>query len=856
MLRLMLAQMRRSAGRLAAAGLAIAVGTAFVTATLLAGVLIRDTTYAAVTASMGSADVVLRPGEAGLTAADVAALTDLDAVAAADGVTTVFAQVRAGGRQDFALLSPTASDPRLAGYELLDGAAPAAGEIALTEAGAERLGVEIGEEVLLDRDRWAEDGSLTTETVPHTLSGILADPSPLFGSPSTALLDRAALEAQTAEAVPGEVPTYDSVLVAGADGTSPDDVAAAAAGAVPGAVVRTVEQEAQVQTEELTGDGQTLTYLVLGFAAVAMFVAGLVIANTFQVLVAQRRQFLALLRCVGATTAQVHRSVLLEAVLLGVLASAAGLLGGLGLGQVALWFVGRADLGLDVPSTISVTPAVVVVPLLTGVVVTLLAALAPARAATRVPPVAALRPPQPPALVRGGGRVRFWTAALLVLAGAALLLGGVWLALETGDIGFALAVGVLGGIVSFAGVMVGAVFVVPRAVTALGGLLRLVAGRRGRATVALATVNATRNPRRTSATASALLIGVALVMMMATGAAGARASLGAMLDTEFPVDLVVTSVAEPDRTLTDAQVEAVRAADGVEQAVPVGSGTVLLAGPSGEALETSLVVVDAGALAGVVRTPEPFTELADGVVLVGEDLAANLGVEDGASLTLGAAGDGEGASVTAVLWPEGGATVLATPATAAGLVPAGVNGVWASVADGDPGATVRDVQDALATATGDTGTVPYVAGIAAERAQLEQIIDTLLAVVVGLLGVAVVIALIGVANTLSLSVIERRREHALLRATGMTRGQLRALLASEGVQIALVGAVLGSVLGLVYGWAATAVVLGGAGEIVLAVPWPYLGAAVLVALVAGLTASVLPARSAVRTPPVVALAAE
>lgn len=855
MLRLTLAQMRRSAGRLAAAGLAIVVGTAFVTATLLAGVLVRDTTYRTVTASMGSADVVVRPADAGLTAADVTALADLDAVAAADGVATVFAQVRAGGRQDVALLSPTASDDRLAGYELLDGTAPAAGEIALTEASAERLGVEIGEEVLLDRDRWAEDGSLTTETVPHTLSGILADPSPLFGSLSTALLDRAALEAWTA--LPGEVATYDAVLVAGADGTSPADVAAAVSAAVPGAVVRTAEQEAQVRTAELTGDGQALTYLVLAFAAVAMFVAGLVIANTFQVLVAQRRQFLALLRCVGATTAQVHRSVLVEAALLGVLASAAGLVAGLGLGQVALWFVGRANLGLDVASTISVTPAVVVVPLLTGVLVTLLAALAPARAATRVPPVAALRPPQPPALVRGGGRVRFWTAALLVLAGAALLLGGVWLAVGAVDLGLALAVGVLGGIVSFAGVMVGAVYVVPRAVTVLGGLLRLVTGRRGRANVSLATVNATRNPRRTSATASALLIGVALVTMMATGAAGARASLGAMLDTEFPVDLVVTSVAaEPDATLTDAQVEAVRAADGVEQSVPVGGGTVVLAGPDGEALEATLVVVDAGSLAGVVRTPEPFTELADGVVLLGENLAANLGVEDGATLTLGAPGDGEGAPVTAVLWPEGGTTVLATPATAAGLVPAGVNGVWASVADDDPGATVRDVQDALATATGDSGAVPYVAGVAAERAQLEQIIDTLLAVVVGLLGVAVVIALIGVANTLSLSVIERRREHALLRATGMTRGQLRALLASEGVQIALVGALLGSILGLGYGWAATAVVLGGSAEIVLAVPWPYLGAAVVVALVAGLAASVLPARSAVRTPPVVALAAE
>ena len=147
-------------------------------------------------------------------------------------------------------------------------------------------------------------------------------------------------------------------------------------------------------------------------------------------------------------------------------------------------------------------------------------------------------------------------------------------------------------------------------------------------------------------------------------------------------------------------------------------------------------------------------------------------------------------------------------------------------------------------------------GAAAEREQYEQIIDTLLAIVVGLLGVAVVIALIGVANTLSLSVIERRREHALLRATGLTRGQLRGVLASEGLLIAGVGAVLGAVLGLVYGWAGTAVILGGTGDVVLAVPWLSLLGVGAVAALAGLLASVLPARSAVRTPPVAALAAE
>ena len=142
------------------------------------------------------------------------------------------------------------------------------------------------------------------------------------------------------------------------------------------------------------------------------------------------------------------------------------------------------------------------------------------------------------------------------------------------------------------------------------------------------------------------------------------------------------------------------------------------------------------------------------------------------------------------------------------------------------------------------------------RVQYEQAIDTLLAIVVALLGVAVLIALVGVANTLSLSVIERRRESATLRAIGLTRRRLRFSLAAEGVLIAGVGAVLGAVIGVLYGWAGAAVVFGGLGSVELAMPWRDLGIILVVALGAGLLASVQPARSAVRTSPVAALAVD
>ncbi|WP_448072893.1 FtsX-like permease family protein [Georgenia yuyongxinii] len=882
MLRLTLAQMRRSAGRLAAAGLAIAVGTAFVAATLLAGALVRDTTYRTVTASLADADVVLHPAERALDPAAVAAIAQLDGVEAADGVARLYGQVRSGGRQDAAALTPVASTASLDPYRYLDGAAPAgSGEIALTAASAERLGVEVGDTVRAEWERWepagtavpdaaaqasgatAEEGTWLADGADLVVTGVLVDPPALSGSGSTALVTRADVEGWLTSTDPSAgALTYDSVLVDVAGGADPAALAAEISAVAPLTVVRTAEQEAEDRTEQLTGDTQTLTYLVLGFAAIAMFVAGLVIANTFQVLVAQRTHALALLRCVGATKSQVHRSVLLEAVLLGVVAGGVGLLGGLALGQGALWFVGRADLGLDVATTITVTPAVLAVPVLTGAVVTVLAALAPARAATRVRPIAALRPASAPGLVRGGGRLRFWLAALLLGGGAVLLAGAVALAVaaevET-NLGVFLGLGILGGIVSFAGVMVGAVFLVPGTVRVLGRVLGAGAGSRRRPTVSLATVNATRNPRRTSATASALLIGVALVTLMATGAAGARASLGATLDAQFPVDLSAqASNAGAAGALTPEQVDAVASTDGVELAVAVPTAQVELAAAD-HLVSAELTVLGASELAAVVRAPQDWAGLADGVVLVGDSLAASLDVRDGDEVEIAAGattGPGRPVTATVLVVPAAGWLAVATPATAAQAAQTTVTQVWARLSGDDPAGTVQAVRGVLAEATTSAGAVPFVTGAAAERQAYEQVIDTLLAIVVGLLGVAVVIALIGVANTLSLSVIERRREHALLRATGMTRGQLRALLAVEGVLIAVVGAAVGGVLGLVYGWAGTAVILGGTGELVLAVPWDALGAVAGVAVVAGLVASVLPARSAVRTPPVAALAAE
>jgi len=187
-----------------------------------------------------------------------------------------------------------------------------------------------------------------------------------------------------------------------------------------------------------------------------------------------------------------------------------------------------------------------------------------------------------------------------------------------------------------------------------------------------------------------------------------------------------------------------------------------------------------------------------------------------------------------------------------GLAPdATVDTLWLRLADGiDQNEATDEVTD-LAGAALPTA---FVTGLASERAAIDSVVDVLLLVVTGLLGVAVLIALIGVGNTLALSVVERRQESGLLRALGLTRTQLRALLAWEAVLVAGVAAVLGVLVGGAYGLVGAATVLGELGEVVISVPWLQVGAIVLVATVAGLLASVLPARRAAKTPPVAAIA--
>jgi putative ABC transport system permease protein len=815
-----LASVRAHAARLVASCLAIVLAVAFVVATLVLNETTRSTVLTAAGAQYVGADAVVTTDD-GSSLLDAAG--ELPAVAGVAAVapewqTSVQAVVPGRTGAQFLLVGTAADDPALRWQRLSDGALPdRPGEVAVSD----RVGAEVGDE--LQVAGVAPDGTESTTEV--TVTGVVD----LGGDPEAGLYGRAWATPEQAQAWGAADPT--ELRVAGVPGTDPESLVAAVDAALPGeqATVRTGVEQAETRAASMLGNATALAAVLLVFGTVAVVVAGLVIANTFAVLLAQRTRELALLRCVGATARQVRRSVLGEAVLTGLVASAIGVGTGIGLAAV----VSALAEGVDSPvplSGLTVSWVAVLAGLAVGTLTTLGAALAPARGATRVAPLAALRPTDPAPLRSRSGVLRLLLGLLLLLPGAALLAFGV----VRPDVLVALP----GGVLSFLGVVLLAQRAVPPVVRAAGGLVTRVGGVPAR----LAAGNATRNPRRTAATATALLIGVTLTTAMVVGTASTRATATAELAAQFPADVVVEGLSGELPASLLGQVEGV---DGVV------AGTALrvaeLTGPDGQLW--SAHGVDAATTVPVLRSTADRPLPDAGEVLVPEWQARNWSVADGAPLDLAGGGRTLALRVHVV---DSDSPMLLTAADLARLAPdAAIGQLWLRLDDaGDQDAVVDAVTDTVGTAVADA----QVTGLVTLRQQMNEVLDVLLLVVTGLLGVAVVIALIGVGNTLALSVVERRQENGLLRAMGLTRRQLRGLLAWEAVLVAGVAALLGVVLGAVYGLAGTASVLGMAGEVVVAVPWLQVGAIVVVATAAGLLASVLPARRAVRTSPVAAIA--
>jgi putative ABC transport system permease protein len=580
-----------------------------------------------------------------------------------------------------------------------------------------------------------------------------------------------------------------------------------------------------------------LTGLLL-FGVIALVVSAFVIHNTFTILLAQRQRELALLRLVGAARRQVFASVLGESAVLGLVASA----GGVGVGLLLAYGMaaGMRALGVTLPAhPLVVSPTTVVAGLSVGVVVTAGSALLPAIGATRVAPMAALRAPD---TAPGARRVvpRAVAAVVLGLLGGALTaLGVAYRPVDGAENTTGLVLVVAGGMVVFLGLVVLAPLYVGRLTAWLGWLPGTLFGVPAR----LAAANARRNPTRVAATTTALMIGVALMTIFSVMLATVRAASDAQLAESYPADYVLTGTATgPTTTGVPAGVVAAiraRAEFADVAAHHARPGTV-------DGRRTTVATFEPGSALRPTVTDGSLATFPAHTVALSQPMARTLrrGVGDTVTLHNGryrvvAVYSGSIIGNALLPWPDFRAVYGTTP----------VDTVLVRAAHGVSPASSRAALDSALRAY----PLVQVSSLAETRRQLGSSLDSLLGIFAALLGISVLIALFGIANTLSLSVFERTRESALLRALGLTRGQLRATLLVEALLIAVVGAVVGVVFGTAYGAFATSAALadGGAslhvpvGQLLL-----YLGLAALT----GTLAALLPSRQATRTPPTQALA--
>ncbi|MFC3688254.1 FtsX-like permease family protein [Aquipuribacter hungaricus] len=847
MRQLALARLRRTPGRYLACALAVALAVAFAVLVQLAGDAMAQVVRDGDTASVAGADIAVEAGwgEPGADAA-VARVADLPGVAAVHRAGSVVrgAELPRAAGQPSVVVAAAPPEGALRWPELLDGRWPAApGEVAVS--GGTRVGeqvVVVGEPVVDEAGELVSDGGrLELEVVGVVDVGYAADfpLDALFLEPGQALRTGAGQ---------GEL------LVAAAPGTDPAalrDAVAAAVGpesAAPLGEVLTGEELRDSRAASSAVLVLSLRTAVGAFAALAVAVAVVVVSNTYSVLLAQRVREQALLRCIGATRRDLWRAGTTEAVLLGAVAGVVGLLTGWGLAVLTRAVVGDRvpgdGLDLPVPGLVEVVGA----PLL-GAVAAVVASVAALVRAGQVSPLAALRPVEAVGETARTSLLRTVLGLLLVVAGGA----GTVVGALGGSVGLALPAALL----AFVGVLVLGRLLLPVVARLLGGLARAAGGPAG----ALAAASVGRHPRRTAATAGAVLIGVTLAVTAAVGAGSLRATTTAELEAYTPVDVTVTA---PDLDDDGATALAVEAA-GVEG---VGASTAAQAGPvvvarveagGGEPEVASYTQALAGDLTDVL--PEADVPPDAGTVVLSAAEAELLRVATGDQVTvgpdspeaLGAPGAPVPAALVVVVDADTPVDVQLAPATAAsvGAAPA----VLVALVDGLGHEQVEARVDALTAAVLSAEPDAVLDAPVLLLGSVQQTFDVLLAVVTGMLGVTVVIALVGVSNTLSLSLVERGQENALLRALGLSRSRLRAMVAWEALVLGAVGAVVGLVLGVLFGVAGTWSLLGGPSEAVVAVPWAWLVGLVVVVAGVAVGASLLPAHRASAAAPAGALGA-
>ncbi|MFE3903628.1 ABC transporter permease [Streptomyces sp. NPDC059153] len=614
--------------------------------------------------------------------------------------------------------------------------------------------------------------------------------------------------------------------------------------------LQTQKEAAAANKDSMGSFLDVMKYAMLGFAGIALLVGIFLIVNTFSMLVAQRTREIGLMRAIGSSRKQVNRSVLIEALFLGIVGSVLGVGAGVGLAVGLMKLMGA--MGMDLSTNdLTVAWTTPVVGLALGIIVTVVAAYIPARRAGKISPMAALRDAGTPADGRAG-RVRAAIGLVLTLAGGAALLAATR-ADKSGEGSLFLGVGVVLTLIGF--IVIGpllAGFVV-RVLSAV--MLRMF-GPVGR----LAERNALRNPRRTGATGAALMIGLALVACLSVVGSSMVASATEELDKSVGADFIVQP-AGGGALIVDQAAKSLKSVPDIEHFTDYKVVGAKLTAPDGTTEDKGLAAVDPTYRDDVRRTTVSG-KLADAygkdAMSVGETYATKHHVKVGDRLTVAFKGGETAKLKVAAITSDDvnidkGAMYINTT-TAARYVPADALPdnmiMFAKAADGKEKEAYAALKDAL---------VKYpqyeVQNQADFKQQLKDQIGQLLNIVYGLLALAIIVAVLGVVNTLALSVVERTREIGLMRAIGLSRRQLRRMIRLESVVIAVFGALLGLGLGMGWGTAAQKL-LALEGLNVLEIPWPTILTVFVASAFVGLFAALVPAFRAGRMNVLNAIATE
>ena len=839
---LLRANLRTHGRRYFSTGLAVAISTAFIIVTLL----FTNTTTSALTRSIREAyrgttalvtidpsrdDNAEEPTPESVTQQFASVTSQIEKIpgVTAVGISTQYPLMgKAHDEREAFFLSPLLPDPFLS-LKYTQGKAPAtASEITIPSTSATELGLQVGETLTLT--------SQGTESAhDFTVSGIYDS-----GSNITAA---SYVTTEGFTSAVGMGPTGQIRVATNLSGDKYGNPSAAEQdtwvktlesnlSTVNGVKVRSAASEIEQQLKTIQVSGALLTAIALIFPAIAILVASVVVSSTFKVILQQRRRELALLRALGADVQQVRSLVRRETYAIGAISSFIGVILGILVGGFGLGHMVEGENFLSIVASLSIPYAIGVWAF--GTLLTVFVGRKPAREVSQVPPIAALSPVnEADASSRAARRLTLVVGLFLAVVGGGCLLAALKISSATQKfaLSFCMSMACLIGILLICTV------VVPTFTKLFG---RLWPGMLAR----MARENAVRNPGRTSATGTSIVIGVTLVVTMMVGASSMRDSLINEVNERRPFDLSVSTITAGELS-SDIQAR-VASTEGVAASIPAHSiyGTVKLEGeaPAGNG--------DADEQSQIFGEPD-YSTVAHSKVEQIDDSTVLVGMEawNGKDLKV-CTNEGKCLTLKGKYTKTFNGTYEISEANLLKLNPkAPVTDMIVKLKDGVSAASVqKDLAKIDSSLT--------VNGSALEREMYSKMIDQMLLIVVGLLGVSVLVALVGVANTLSLSVAERTRENGLLRALGLTKRQMKTMLALEAVFISVTGAIIGSALGIFFGAVGIlALPLEGL-TIFITIPWIQIAAVIGIAVLASLVASWLPGRRAAKVSPSAALATE